>query len=56
MDPGSVGAVAGLGLLVLVGGVLCLYDRCVDRPQDRLPLAYRRPSHSRVRFLFPPAS
>jgi hypothetical protein len=31
MDPGSVGAVAGLGLLLLVGAVLCIRDQCTER-------------------------
>lgn len=43
MDPGAVGAVSGLGLLVLLGCVVCIYDKCVDRPRELLPL-YNRPS------------
>lgn len=54
MDSGSVGAVSGLGLLVLIGCVICLYDRCTERPRELLPTHYRRPSHSQIRFLFPP--
>jgi hypothetical protein len=56
MDPGSVGAGAGLGLAVLLGVVLCIYDRCTERPRELLPTHYRRPSHSQMRFLFPSPS
>ena len=55
MDVGSVGAVAGLGLLLLVGAALCIRDRCTNRPHELLPTYYRRPSQSRVRSLFPAA-
>ena len=55
MDVGSVGAVAGLGLLLLVGAALCIRDRCTERSRELLPTYYRRPSQSRVRSLFPAA-
>jgi len=28
MDPGSVGAAAGLGCLLIIGIILCVRDRC----------------------------
>lgn len=52
MDAGAVGAVAGLGLLCVVGIVVCIYDRCVDRPQELLPTYHRRPTQWQVRRLF----
>jgi hypothetical protein len=51
MDTGAVGAVSGLGLLVLLGCVVCLYDKCVDRPRELLPLYHRAPQ-ARVTRLF----
>jgi hypothetical protein len=47
MDPGAVGAVSGLGLLVLLGCVVCLYDTCVDR-RELLPLYHRAPRPTRL--------
>ena len=56
MDPGGIGALIGIGVMVVFGISVCIYDRCFYKPNDEYvrvsnPLLQKKPSF-KVKKLF----